>query len=130
VEAAGLNEDGKKRKIVITGCLAQRYSEQLAADLPEADLVMGFQNYGNLPASLGQAMGVAVAAPPPAQQQEGEQQQQGEQPSTSSRVQVCGTLAACMCVLACMHACMHDALANRPRVVHRLVWRLRWRLHC
>ena len=39
MEAAGLNEDGKKRKIVVTGCMAQRYSSQLAQDLPEADLV-------------------------------------------------------------------------------------------
>jgi hypothetical protein len=38
--ASQLNEDGRRRKIVITGCLAQRYSEQLAADLPEADLVV------------------------------------------------------------------------------------------
>jgi hypothetical protein len=28
---------------VVTGCLAQRYGESLAADLPEADLVVGFQ---------------------------------------------------------------------------------------
>ena len=39
MEAAGLNEDGKQRKIVVTGCLAQRYNSQLAEDLPEADLV-------------------------------------------------------------------------------------------
>ena len=31
--------NGKKRKIVVTGCLAQRYNTQLAADMPEADLV-------------------------------------------------------------------------------------------
>ncbi len=43
MEAAGLNEDGRKRKVVVTGCLAQRYAGQLAADLPEADLVVGFQ---------------------------------------------------------------------------------------
>jgi tRNA A37 methylthiotransferase MiaB len=42
MDAASLNNDGKKRKIVITGCLAQRYSDQLAADLPEADLVRVF----------------------------------------------------------------------------------------
>lgn len=43
VEAASLNEDGRRRKVVVTGCLAQRYAGQLAADLPEADLVVGFQ---------------------------------------------------------------------------------------
>lgn len=43
IEAAALNEDGKRRRVVVTGCLAQRYSDSLAADLPEADLVVGFQ---------------------------------------------------------------------------------------
>lgn len=43
VEAASLNQDGKKRKIVVTGCLAQRYGETLAGELQEADLVVGFQ---------------------------------------------------------------------------------------
>jgi hypothetical protein len=38
--ASQLNGDGRRRKIVITGCLAQRYGEQLAADMPEADLVV------------------------------------------------------------------------------------------
>lgn len=85
VEAAGLNEDGRRRKIVVTGCLAQRYSEQLAADLPEADLVIGFQNYANLAPSLQQALGVpggegAAAAPAPAPA--------GEAAAPSGRVQV------------------------------------------
>jgi len=39
IEAAALNEDGRKRKIVVTGCLAQRYNQQLANDLPEVDMV-------------------------------------------------------------------------------------------
>eukprot|EP00955_Chlamydomonas_euryale_P071988 361255-Chlamydomonas_euryale.AAC.8 len=59
--AAALNEDGKKRKVIVTGCLAQRYSDQLAADLPEADLVVGFQSYGDLSSSLRGALGVAGA---------------------------------------------------------------------
>lgn len=59
--AAGLNEDGKKRKIIVTGCLAQRYGGQLAQDLPEADLVVGFQNYGGLADSLSSTMGMATA---------------------------------------------------------------------
>lgn len=63
VEAASLNEDGKQRKVVVTGCLAQRYSEQLAADLPEADLVMGFQNYGDLSNALRAQLGMEAASP-------------------------------------------------------------------
>ena len=41
IAAARMKEEGKVRKVIITGCLAQRYSEELAAQLPEADLVMG-----------------------------------------------------------------------------------------
>lgn len=70
IEAASLNEDGRKRRVIVTGCLAQRYGESLAADLPEADLVVGFQNYAqlgdSLRGSLGlPALGLAPAAYPP-----------------------------------------------------------------
>ena len=41
IAAARMKEEGKVRKVIVTGCLAQRYSEELAAQLPEADLVMG-----------------------------------------------------------------------------------------
>jgi tRNA A37 methylthiotransferase MiaB len=58
VEAASLNEDGKQRKVVVTGCLAQRYGQSLSADLPEADLVVGFQNYGQLGAAVAHQLGV------------------------------------------------------------------------
>ncbi len=30
IEAAQLKEEGKVKKVVVTGCLAQRYSEELA----------------------------------------------------------------------------------------------------
>jgi len=41
IEAARLKQEGRVKKVVVTGCLAQRYSEELAAQLPEADLVIG-----------------------------------------------------------------------------------------
>eukprot|EP00958_Prasinococcus_capsulatus_P008601 scaffold845_cov364-Prasinococcus_capsulatus_cf.AAC.11 len=40
-----LDERGEKKKIVVTGCLAQRYSHELADEIPEADLVVGFEHY-------------------------------------------------------------------------------------
>ena len=48
LEASKLSKGGKK-KIVVTGCLAQRYGEDLQKELPEADLIVGFENYGMLP---------------------------------------------------------------------------------
>lgn len=41
IEAARMKEEGRVKKVVVTGCLAQRYSEELAEQLPEADLVIG-----------------------------------------------------------------------------------------
>jgi ribosomal protein S12 methylthiotransferase len=35
-------------KLVITGCMAERYGEELAAALPEADAVVGFANEGSI----------------------------------------------------------------------------------
>ncbi|KAL6762562.1 hypothetical protein V8C86DRAFT_2515999 [Haematococcus lacustris] len=64
--AAALNADGKQRRIVVTGCLAQRYAEQLAADLPEANLVVGFERYGSLASSLRSHMGLPALPDQPA----------------------------------------------------------------
>ncbi|PRW60299.1 hypothetical protein C2E21_1072 [Chlorella sorokiniana] len=56
IEAARMKEDGRVKKVVVTGCLAQRYSEELAEQLPEADLVVGFEKYGGLSTSLRQIL--------------------------------------------------------------------------
>jgi ribosomal protein S12 methylthiotransferase RimO len=39
-------------KVVATGCLAERYGEQLAGELPEADAVLGFDHYPQIAARL------------------------------------------------------------------------------
>ncbi|MCI9414795.1 MAG: 30S ribosomal protein S12 methylthiotransferase RimO [Clostridiales bacterium] len=41
LEFAQLKEEGQIRKIVVTGCLAQRYQDELVAELPECDGVLG-----------------------------------------------------------------------------------------
>ena len=41
IEAARHKEEGRVKKVVVTGCLAQRYGAELAEQLPEADLVVG-----------------------------------------------------------------------------------------
>lgn len=60
IQAANLKAEGKVKRVVVTGCLAQRYSDELAEQLPEADLVVGFQKYDNLAESLKEVLG----APP------------------------------------------------------------------
>ena len=44
-------------KVVAVGCLAERYGEQLAADLPEADAVLGFDHYPDMAARLQEILG-------------------------------------------------------------------------
>ena len=41
VEIARLKEEGKIKKLVVAGCLAQRYPQELANELPEVDLFIG-----------------------------------------------------------------------------------------
>ncbi|MFO7983486.1 MAG: 30S ribosomal protein S12 methylthiotransferase RimO [Desulfuromonadales bacterium] len=41
LEVAELKNTGRCRKLVVTGCMPQRYREDLAAELPEVDLFMG-----------------------------------------------------------------------------------------
>src|SRR5688500_18875417 len=44
-------------KVVAVGCLAERYGEQLAEQLPEADAVLGFDSYATLPSNLMRVLG-------------------------------------------------------------------------
>ena len=41
LEMADLKEDGIIEKILVTGCLAQRYADEIFAELPEVDGVIG-----------------------------------------------------------------------------------------
>ena len=44
--------DDSGRKVVAVGCLAERYGTELAASLPEADAVLGFDDYAQIDARL------------------------------------------------------------------------------
>jgi ribosomal protein S12 methylthiotransferase len=41
VEIARLKEAGKVKKLIVAGCLSQRYSDELAKELPEVDFFIG-----------------------------------------------------------------------------------------
>ncbi|MBJ7358031.1 30S ribosomal protein S12 methylthiotransferase RimO [Nocardioides sp.] len=45
-DTAGLG--GKARAVVAVGCMAERYGAELAASLPEADAVLGFDDYPDI----------------------------------------------------------------------------------
>ncbi|HWO14606.1 MAG TPA: 30S ribosomal protein S12 methylthiotransferase RimO [Polyangiaceae bacterium] len=61
---AELKQTGRCRKLVVTGCLSQRYSGDLASDLPEVDHFLGSSDMLKLGAVLrGEAPRIAVGNP-------------------------------------------------------------------
>jgi ribosomal protein S12 methylthiotransferase len=52
LEASDLKVAAKPRAVVAVGCLAERYGKELAASLPEADAVLGFDDYPEIAARL------------------------------------------------------------------------------
>jgi ribosomal protein S12 methylthiotransferase RimO len=45
LQAHSLKADGKVRAVVAVGCMAERYGKELAESLPEADGILGFDDY-------------------------------------------------------------------------------------
>lgn len=45
LEAHSLKADGTLRAVVAVGCMAERYGKELAEALPEADAILGFDDY-------------------------------------------------------------------------------------
>src|SRR5690349_16556422 len=52
LEAADLKATGRPQAVVAVGCLAERYGKDLASSLPEADAVLGFDDYPDIAARL------------------------------------------------------------------------------
>lgn len=52
IEASSLKESGRTQKVVAVGCLAERYGQTLADELPEADAVLGFDTYADMSTHL------------------------------------------------------------------------------
>lgn len=56
LEMGALKEAGLVRKILVTGCLSQRYNEEIMAELPEIDGIMGTANYGDVVDAIHEVM--------------------------------------------------------------------------
>src|SRR6266511_990281 len=57
LDASGLKKHGRAKAVVVMGCLAERYTEELRAELPEADAVVPFADYARLSEVLGGTLG-------------------------------------------------------------------------
>ncbi len=52
LEMAEYKKKGRCRALVVTGCLSERYRQELPPELPEADLFLGVREYEMLPGRL------------------------------------------------------------------------------
>ena len=52
LEANDLKRSGRTQAVVAVGCMAERYGQQLADELPEADAVLGFDSYADMSGHL------------------------------------------------------------------------------
>ncbi len=59
LEMAQLKRDGRCQRLVVTGCLAERYRDRLQAEIPEIDVVLGT---GEIPGIVGAVEGSAPAS--------------------------------------------------------------------
>ena len=56
LEANSLKGHGVTRAVVAVGCMAERYGQELAKALPEADAILGFDDYKDISARLQSIM--------------------------------------------------------------------------
>ena len=64
LEMAELKKAGACRRLVVTGCLGERYRDELAAQIPEIDAVLGTGDVAGIVAALGGPAGSHPASPP------------------------------------------------------------------
>ena len=56
LEMAGYKKKGKCKVLIATGCLAERYKEELIKELPELDAVIGTGDYKDVPEVIRKAL--------------------------------------------------------------------------
>jgi tRNA A37 methylthiotransferase MiaB len=45
MQAHSLKDNGVVKAVVVVGCMDERYGNELASALPEADAILGFDDY-------------------------------------------------------------------------------------
>ncbi len=53
LNAVALKNEGKLKKVIVAGCLSERYKEDLIKDIPEVDIYFGTENYEGIVNELG-----------------------------------------------------------------------------
>ena len=60
LEMAQYKERGRCRVLVATGCLTERYRQELTKELPEIDILLGVREYEKLPGLLAEKLGAPL----------------------------------------------------------------------
>ncbi|GGV78415.1 30S ribosomal protein S12 methylthiotransferase RimO [Streptomyces thermoviolaceus] len=63
LEASDLKGNGRTKAVVAVGCMAERYGKELAEALPEADGVLGFDDYADISDRLQTILSGGIHAP-------------------------------------------------------------------
>lgn len=59
LDLADRKQDGKCRLLIVTGCLPQRYQEELCRELPEVDIFIGTGDYPRIAEIIGEKRGTS-----------------------------------------------------------------------
>ncbi len=57
IEMGEYKKTGRCKVLVVTGCLSQRYSGDLMKEIPEIDVLLGVNQYAELPSAIYKALG-------------------------------------------------------------------------
>ena len=53
IEMGELKKTGKLKKLIVAGCLSQRYKDEIMKELPEVDVIIGATNYDKIVEAIG-----------------------------------------------------------------------------
>ena len=56
LEFCTLKKEGRIKKVVVTGCLAERYKEEIASEIPEADVILGIGSEKDIVNAISRAL--------------------------------------------------------------------------
>ncbi|MBR4753663.1 MAG: 30S ribosomal protein S12 methylthiotransferase RimO, partial [Lachnospiraceae bacterium] len=56
LEMAEYRKEGKCRALIVTGCLAQRYKNEIMEEIPEVDVVLGTTSYDDIERAVESAL--------------------------------------------------------------------------
>lgn len=57
LEMAEHKRDAKLKALIVTGCLAQRYKEEIRKEIPEVDAILGTNSYEDIVNAITEALG-------------------------------------------------------------------------